>query len=432
MTEDVYRKLCETMAKRGGRYPGRDIPEFYELARVLFTEEEAAVSNAMPRGFNPAGTIAEAMGKAEEEVAPILEAMANKGLASAGEFEGTWFYGGPPFVPGIFEFQFLRGTSTERDKKLARLVHDYKEAFDAGEGPPKITFPVERVIPVDRVIKAENTIHTYHQVASYIEKYQPLAVGTCFCRHQARLIDENDHCGKPDDVCMQFGAGAQFVIDRVWESRSPRRRLWKSSENRRMPDWFTPTINRQEIDFLCNCLRVPLRNPQDGPFPAETWGSSLNSGFMPVWDPDLCTACEACIDRCPTTAVTMGAEDVPEVNLDRCIGCGACCNGLPRGSHPVGGKAGHPRASGRPEGPERGDQGEPKFRDQGSGVRSPPRRLARGAKRLDRPCRNVLEFPLRHAFCPAEALIRTGPCCDRNAPHSSCTQSPCSPVFSRS
>jgi hypothetical protein len=26
------------------------------------------------------------------------------------------------------------------------------------------------------VIKAENTIHTYHQVASYIEKYQPLAV----------------------------------------------------------------------------------------------------------------------------------------------------------------------------------------------------------------------------------------------------------------
>ena len=46
--EDVYQRLCETMAKRGGRYPARDIPEFYEMARVLFTEEEASVSNAMP------------------------------------------------------------------------------------------------------------------------------------------------------------------------------------------------------------------------------------------------------------------------------------------------------------------------------------------------------------------------------------------------
>ena len=58
-------------------------------------------------------------------------------------------------------------------------------------------------------------------------------------------------------------------------------------------------------------------------------GFALNSGFMPVWNPDLCTACEACIDRCPASALSMGAEDVPEVDLDRCIGCGVCATGCP-------------------------------------------------------------------------------------------------------
>jgi len=37
MGEEVYKQLCETMVRRGGRYPGVDIPEFCEMARVLFT-----------------------------------------------------------------------------------------------------------------------------------------------------------------------------------------------------------------------------------------------------------------------------------------------------------------------------------------------------------------------------------------------------------
>jgi ferredoxin len=305
--EDVYRGLCETMGRRGGRYPGRDIPEFYEMARVLFTEEEAAVSNAMTRGFQPAGVIAEAMGRTEQEVAPILESMA---------------------VPGIFEFQFLRGTSTERDRQLARLIHAYKEALDAGEGPPRIAFPGERVIPVDRVIKAENTVRTYHQVASYIERYEPLAVGTCFCRHQARLIDEKDHCGSPDDVCMQFGEGARFVIDRGMGRQITKEEAMETLRKSEEAGLVHATLNRQEIDFLCNCCSchcVILKTALSQPKP----GLALNSGFMPVWDPLLCTACGVCVERCPTSAVTLGDADVPQVNPDRCIGCGVCATGCP-------------------------------------------------------------------------------------------------------
>ena len=44
MPDQIYRDLMEKFARRGGRYPGMDVPEFYELAEELFTPEQAAVA----------------------------------------------------------------------------------------------------------------------------------------------------------------------------------------------------------------------------------------------------------------------------------------------------------------------------------------------------------------------------------------------------
>jgi len=326
MAEKVYQELCEILAKRRGRYPGMDIPEFYALVEELFTPEEAAVYNAIPKGFNPAEVIAKEVGKEVTEVRSILEEMADKGLCTAGSIGGVTYYGAPILVPGIFEFQFMRGTNTEKDKKIAKLIHNYKAAVDSAQGPLKITYPPFRVIPVDRKVQAENTIHTYQQVASYIEKYSPLAVATCFCRHEAKLINEKDDCGKPDEVCMQFGMGAQFVIDRKMGRQISKVEALEILKKTEEAGLVHAAINRQEIDFLCNCcschciiLKTALAQPKPG--------LMLNSGFKPQHSKDLCTACGICIDRCPTEALTMGDEDVPELNLDRCIGCGVCATG---------------------------------------------------------------------------------------------------------
>jgi electron transport complex protein RnfB len=326
MTEKVYHELCETLAKRRGRYPGKDIPEFYALVEELFTPEEAAVYNAIPKGYHPAETIAKALGKEVAEVTPILERMADKGLCNAGSMGGMTFYGAPTFVPGIFEFQFMKGTRTERDKKIARLIHAYKAAVDADQGPVKIAYPTTRVIPVDEKIQTDNVIHTYHQVAAYIEKYHPLAVSTCFCRHEAKLIDETDDCGKPDEVCMTFGMGAQFIIDRKVGRQITKEEALAILKKAEEAGLVHASINRQEIDFLCNCcachsiiLKTALSQTKPGVI--------LNSGFKPVHNSDLCTACGSCIDRCPTKALFMTDGNVWELDLDRCIGCGVCATG---------------------------------------------------------------------------------------------------------
>lgn len=328
MAEAVYRKLCETMAGRGGLFPGMDIPEFYDLVQELFTEEEAEVSIAMPRGFNPPAVIAKAMGRGEENVAQILEAMADKGLCFALKKGASPMYAGVPFVPGIFEYQFMRGTETARDKRIAKLIYAYKSEVNAQRPPQPPSFPAMRVITVDRTIEASNKIHTYDQVASYIDEVEPLAVSTCYCRHQAKLVDEDSHCGSPDEVCLQLGAGAQFVIDRGMGREITKAEAMEILEKTEEAGLVHCSNNRQEIDFLCNCCPchcVILKSALSHPKP----GLSVNSGFQPVWDRELCTACGTCIERCPMDALSMNEEDLPEANLDRCIGCGVCSSGCP-------------------------------------------------------------------------------------------------------
>jgi ferredoxin len=285
--------------------------------------------------------MADAAGMEEARAVPILERMAEKGLCFTLEREGRTLYAPLPLVPGIFEYQFMRGSETERDRRIARLIRRYKEAFDASGGVPVETFPSTRVIPVERKIEAGTRIHTYSQVLSYIERFDPLAVATCYCRHQARLIDESDHCGAPDEVCLQFGAGARFVIDRRMGreiTKDEAREILKRSEEAGL---VHSTVNRQDIDWLCNCcschcvlLKTALASPSPGLF--------MNSGYQPRMDADLCTACGVCVDRCPASALSLKESDLPDLDLNRCIGCGVCATGCPEEAVTLKERAGFP------------------------------------------------------------------------------------------
>ena len=77
---------------------------------------------------------------------------------------------------------------------------------------------VGRDITVDRTIDAGNTVHTYDQVSNYIDKNDTIAVGTCYCRHAAKLVGEDTH-DMPMDVCMWFGNMAVYAIERLDAAR---------------------------------------------------------------------------------------------------------------------------------------------------------------------------------------------------------------------
>ncbi|MDM8551023.1 4Fe-4S binding protein [Desulfobacterales bacterium HSG2] len=84
----------------------------------------------------------------------------------------------------------------------------------------------------------------------------------------------------------------------------------------------------EDVDFLCNCDRwhcdvVTQVLKQAKP------GLIFNSGFHPSFNPELCTVCETCIERCPPEALTFRDNDAPVVNPDLCFGCAVCATGCP-------------------------------------------------------------------------------------------------------
>ena len=325
---NVYKQLFEVMKKRRGPYTGIDIPEFYTLVQELFTPEEAQVNNAMSRKPATAKDIAKELGKSANDIVTTLESMADRGLCKTFLKDDVRYYQGEPFMPGIFEYQFMAGKTTERDKKIARLIHTYKKAFNAAKGKTKMTFPFTRVITVDKTIDAGNVVHTYDQVATYIEKYDSIGVGTCYCRHAAALRDEDTH-GMPMDVCMWFGTMAEYAIERLGAKNIGKEEAMQVLDRAEEAGLVHMSRNTTEdIDFICNCDRWHCE-VISGVLKQSKPALFFNSGFQPRFDPDLCTACETCIERCPPEALAMGDNDVPQVNLDRCFGCAVCATGCP-------------------------------------------------------------------------------------------------------
>jgi len=341
MTDQLYKQVMHRFAEKGGRYPAMDIPEFYPMARALFTPEQAAVVGAAPKGLFTAEEVAQALEEPAEEVERILQTMAPKGLCYALDVDGTRKYALPPFVPGIFEFQFMRGTRTEHDKKLAKLIFAYKQAYDAIHGMPKVSFPQGRVITVDEKIEPDNKVHTYDQVSAYVESSDAISVVTCYCRHEAELIDPEDTCGKPNEVCMQFGMGARYLIDHCGAREVSKQEALEILRQAEEAGLVHLSMNRQQIEFICNCCKdhcIGLVTALAQPKP----GLALNSGFEPNIDQEECTACDLCIENCPATALAMSDDDALLVDMDRCFGCGVCATFCPTDAITLVTKPGYP------------------------------------------------------------------------------------------
>ncbi|MGD0400525.1 MAG: 4Fe-4S binding protein [Syntrophobacteraceae bacterium] len=341
MIQNVYKEMLEVMAKRGGPFTGVDVPEFYTLMEALFTPEEAELNNVLARKPATAQDIAGRINRDEKEVTGVLERMVDKGLCLVLQGDGAPLYQGIPFMPGIFEYQFISGGETEHNKKIAELIHAYEKACESVKGPEKISYPVTRVIPVARTIKAGNVIHTYDQVMTYIDKYDSIGVGTCYCRQAAKLRGEDTH-GMPLEVCMWFGERAEHLVQRLGGRRITKQEakdILDSCEEAGLLHMSRNTT--EDIDFMCNCDRYHcgvVTNVLKQPKPALVF----NSGFQPVFDSELCVSCETCIERCPPQALAMDENNVQVLNTDLCFGCGMCATGCPEGAVSMEAKPGFP------------------------------------------------------------------------------------------
>lgn len=327
MRKEAYGRLIDSLNVRRGAIVALHCPELYELLEELFTPEEAELISQIPPGFSPVERIAQEAGKSTAEVVLSVEKLTDKGLMLSLERGGTKLYSPLPLLPGIFEFQFMKGEISQRTKKLARLFEDYFEAIR--KAPPAVkasSIPFARVIPVEKEIKAKTEVFPYEQASEYINNAESISVSTCYCRHHGELL--GNPCDKPKDVCLSIGPSAKFIAEKGFGhliSKEEAMQILDRCEEAGLVHCSSNTS--KYIDFICNCCGCHcgiLQSIKDTRMPSL----GVTSNFIVEVDKESCTGCEACIYRCQMEALSM-KDNVVERDLLSCIGCGLCISSCP-------------------------------------------------------------------------------------------------------
>jgi Pyruvate/2-oxoacid:ferredoxin oxidoreductase delta subunit len=320
---NVYERLQEILDSHPSGAPKAAV--FDEILKTLFTPEEAAIAVHMSFSPRPIEKIAAAVGGKAEDIAPLLEIMADKAVIFCRDKEGKRSYGLVPTIPGLFEFPLMRGIHTETQAKLGKLWEDYhREGMGASfAGKPT---PLARVIPVRQAIPPTTQVHPYEEVARFIEQADELAVAECACRVSVKA------CDAPTERCLIFDNAAKFLIQRGYArpvSRDEALAILDKAEKEGLV--HTSNNSADKAGFICNCCpccctilrgRTQLHEPH----------AFAESNFVAQIDAEICTACGSCLeDCCPMSAVTL-QDDLAVINRERCIGCGLCASVCPVGA----------------------------------------------------------------------------------------------------
>ncbi len=317
MSRNFYDRLIDKLNQFPAGAPRTE--KFIELLKTLFTEDEAEVAAALPVLPSSLPSIAESMERDEAELKPILEKMADKGLAYHRVRQEEDFYSLFPLVPGIFELQFMKGEVSDKTKKLAGL---FDEMWYSGWADDLFASKTQmaRVVVMEKEIPSGVEVFPYEKVSKFIEEAEDISLSVCYCRHEKDLLGKS--CGKAKDVCLQFGPFARFVVERDFGRKITKEEAYKVLDKAEEEGLVHLSDNSQKhVNFICNCCGcccgilggiTRLNKPH----------SVATSHFIVEIDTDTCSACGACVDRCHFGALTV--NETAELDPDKCLGCGLC------------------------------------------------------------------------------------------------------------
>jgi Pyruvate/2-oxoacid:ferredoxin oxidoreductase delta subunit len=335
MDSDVYRRLGERLNQNVVRYPLID-PVLLFLKRI-FSEEQAALGAELPLGAHTAGDLAVSLGREESALRELLETMADQGLIfTSTNDEGETEYSLVPFVPGLVEFQSIRGTETVEDIETARILKAMNESVDAVQRKvfedPELAKKVPaglRTITVEEELPDDTAIRSYEQVSAIIDREDSFAVGYCHCRHTNKLT--GNPCkveDAPAESCFYFGKVADFMVERDFARRVARDECMQILEECAQAGLVHNVSDITGSNLvLCNCcgcccgflVRMKKYRGVRGVIP---------SNFKMIIDAESCTGCEECVSRCAVEAISI-RDDCAHIDHEYCIGCGNCASICP-------------------------------------------------------------------------------------------------------
>jgi ferredoxin/DNA-binding Lrp family transcriptional regulator len=313
MSDEVYVRLREFLDKLPGGFPATDNGIELRILEKYFTPEQAEFLLDLKPFPEPASAIAERAGVSEEHAAEMLETMAKEGSIFRIRVNDQPLYMAISFVIGIYEFHLK-----SLDRELAELLDAYvPHMVDYWSGVPTKQL---RVVPIGAAVGSELEVATYDTVRDLVNKHTEFAVADCICRVEKGLLGQE--CDRPMETCLVFGIAAQYYVENGLGRKIDLEECLSILDMAEKSALVLSPTNAQEINNICCCCSCccgMLRGLRAFERPADHVGSTYQARI----DPDLCTLCGDCLERCQIEALTEG-DDQMEVDLGRCIGCGLC------------------------------------------------------------------------------------------------------------
>ncbi len=320
---DLYKKLQKQLDTYSLGFPETKSGIEIDILKTLFSERDAELFVQMSPLLETPGSVAERLGKGEEEVAEHLENMALRGLLFRKRTDDTVKYGTIPFMHGLLEFQVKRF-----DRDMAEKFEQYfKEGFNRAIAENADHFM--RVVPVNQSIEFEHHVSSFDDASELLRNATVIAVADCICRKEKETIDRG--CGKPMETCFMFGSMARYYIDNNMGRKVDADEAIAILREAQDAGMVTQPATAQNPSGMCSCCGDccgVLMSIKRHPRPAEL----VYSNHVAVLNGDECTGCEACIDRCQMDALSMNSDGIAELDSSRCIGCGLCVTTCPSGA----------------------------------------------------------------------------------------------------
>jgi len=331
--DEVYRVLAERLNKEPVGAPVNDT--LMAILQSLYTESEAIIGSKFALVPMKMEQIADIVGISREQLKPILDNMANKGLVMDFPRRETSYYMLAPMVIGFFEYTFMRVRDEVNMRDLAELFHSYFQNKEAREEFSGINTRMMRTLVYEKLIPVavETEVLTYERASEIIRQFGGGALSMCACRHKASHLGKS--CEAPLEVCTSLGSAAEWVIRRGMGKSATTEELLRvldKTEELGLVHNCDNVLNKPTyICHCCGCCCVVLTSINE-------YGqhSTQPSNFIPSLESDTCSGCGICADSCLIGAITMYAEgdeaEVPVVNNEICIGCSVCASSCPSGS----------------------------------------------------------------------------------------------------